>query len=56
MILIWKFNRCRLVGILTYRLPDELEPLLNWFEDNNYVGRINRNGRGRRLLLSFIST
>jgi len=24
----------------------ELQPLLDWFEDN-YVGRVNRNGKGR---------
>ncbi|XP_031345516.1 uncharacterized protein LOC116172439 [Photinus pyralis] len=28
-------------------LPPELHPLLNWFEDN-YVGRLNRRGNGRR--------
>ncbi|KAF0708413.1 Uncharacterized protein FWK35_00030787 [Aphis craccivora] len=28
-------------------LPEYLQPLFDWFEDN-YVGRVNRNGRGRR--------
>jgi len=31
-------------------LPDELKPFLDWFEDN-YEGLINKNQRGRRLLL-----
>lgn len=38
------------IELLSEYLPDELQPLLDWFEDN-YVGRINRNGRGRRLPL-----
>ncbi|KAL4091278.1 hypothetical protein QTP88_025991 [Uroleucon formosanum] len=31
-------------------LPECLQPLLDWFEDN-YVGKVNRNGRGRRTAL-----
>jgi len=31
-------------------LPEYLQPSLDWFEDN-YVGRVNRNGRGRRTAL-----
>jgi len=31
-------------------LPDDILPLLDWFEDN-YVGRIYRNRRSRRLTL-----
>lgn len=31
-------------------LPECLQPSLDWFEDN-YVGRVNRNGRGRRTSL-----
>ena len=32
---------------LSTELPEELQDLLNWFEDN-YVGRQNRRGNGRR--------
>lgn len=35
------------IDILAENLPEELQPLLNWFEDN-YVGRLNRRGNGRR--------
>ncbi|XP_060833852.1 uncharacterized protein LOC132917231 [Rhopalosiphum padi] len=31
-------------------LPECLQPSLDWFEDN-YVGRVIRNGRGRRIAL-----
>ncbi|XP_031342271.1 uncharacterized protein LOC116170185 [Photinus pyralis] len=32
---------------LGQELPQELQPLLDWFEDN-YMGRLNRRGNGRR--------
>ncbi|XP_022161239.1 uncharacterized protein LOC111027249 [Myzus persicae] len=35
------------IDALDAYLPEELQPLLEWFEDN-YIGRLNRNGRGRR--------
>ena len=35
------------VDLLAQNLDEELNNLLEWFEDN-YIGRINRNGRGRR--------
>ena len=35
------------VDVLANELPIELQPLLNWFEDN-YIGRLNRRGNGRR--------
>ncbi|KRZ15883.1 hypothetical protein T11_5706 [Trichinella zimbabwensis] len=35
------------VDSLAGHLPDELQPLLDWFEDS-YVGRRNRRGGGRR--------
>ena len=35
------------IDALSRDLPDELQPLLNWFEDN-YVGRPMRRGNGRR--------
>jgi hypothetical protein len=27
-------------------LPEKLQPLLEWFE-NNYIGRLNQNGHGQ---------
>lgn len=36
---------------LSEKLPDDMQPILNWFEDN-YVGRMNRRGNGRRQSLS----
>ncbi|KRZ00056.1 hypothetical protein T11_8057, partial [Trichinella zimbabwensis] len=35
------------IDSLAGHLPDELQPLLDWFEDS-YVGRRNRRGGGRR--------
>ncbi|KRZ70481.1 PiggyBac transposable element-derived protein 3 [Trichinella papuae] len=35
------------IDSLAGHLPDELQPLLDWFEDS-YVGRQNRRGGGRR--------
>ena len=35
------------VDALSEFLPDDLQELLNWFEDS-YIGRANRNRRGRR--------
>lgn len=35
------------IEVLSAELPDEMQPLLGWFEDN-YVGRRNRRGPGRR--------
>jgi len=35
------------IDALDAYLPEELQPLLEWFEDN-YIGRLNRNGRGGR--------
>ncbi|KAL4088766.1 hypothetical protein QTP88_023850 [Uroleucon formosanum] len=32
---------------LSENLPDDVQPILDWFEDN-YVGRMNRRGNGRR--------
>ncbi|XP_068226305.1 uncharacterized protein [Palaemon carinicauda] len=35
------------IDSLAGNLPEELIPILNWFEDN-YIGRPNRRGAGRR--------
>jgi len=35
------------VDLLAQNPDEELNNLLEWFEDN-YIGRINRNGRGKR--------
>ncbi|KAK9685302.1 hypothetical protein QE152_g38151 [Popillia japonica] len=32
---------------LSDNLPDDVQPILDWFEDH-YVGRLNRRGNGRR--------
>ena len=37
----------RAVDVLAQEIPDELQPVLRWFEDN-YIGHVNRNGPGRR--------
>nr|CAD7427422.1 unnamed protein product [Timema monikensis] len=38
------------LDLLAEELPDNLQPLIDWFEDN-YIGRRNRRGVGRRVAL-----
>jgi hypothetical protein len=39
-----------IIQLLGDNLPESLQPLLDWFEEN-YVGRVNRKGIGRRTTL-----